>query len=113
MEKMKTFFGDRKVISVCNFHGRYIPSQTVRGIAKCSPEDTFSVTDGCDLAHARCNLKLSSLILDDALTRYNDALSLKEAIDKELACASKNLTSARKRYSEAKETLTSIEKKLS
>jgi hypothetical protein len=45
---------NRKVIAVSTYAGR-----NVKGIAKCSPDDTFDIEKGKQLAAARCNLKIA------------------------------------------------------
>lgn len=51
---MKFYIADNKVIAVSSYAGK-----TVKGVAKCSPEDTFDVEKGKQLAAARCNLKIA------------------------------------------------------
>lgn len=43
-----------KVIATSTYGGR-----TIRGTAKCSPDDNFDITKGKELAAARCNLKVA------------------------------------------------------
>ena len=37
----------------------YYAGKTIRGIAKCDPEDNFNIEDGMLLAKARCDYKLA------------------------------------------------------
>jgi hypothetical protein len=46
--------GAEQIIAISTYAGR-----TVKGIATCSPADTFSVEAGKELAAARCNLKVA------------------------------------------------------
>lgn len=50
-----------KVIAVSTYAGK-----TVRGTATCSPEDTFSLQKGKELAAARCNAKIARKRMDHA-----------------------------------------------
>lgn len=43
-----------KVIATSTYGGR-----TIRGMAKCSPDDNFDIAKGKELAAARCNLKVA------------------------------------------------------
>lgn len=50
--------------------------QTVRGIAKCSPEDNFDITVGKKLAYLRCRQKFARKKLKRAHRAYADALCI-------------------------------------
>ena len=53
--KYKIFKGkDNKVVAVSTYAGK-----TVRGVAKCDVNDTFSLEKGKELAAARCNEKVA------------------------------------------------------
>ena len=59
LEKYKYFIhtkddGNKEIIAMSTYGGRYI-----RGIAKCSPEDTYDEDIGKKLAAYRCNLKVA------------------------------------------------------
>ena len=54
MYRYKFHHSDNKVIALGSFAGK-----VVRGIAKCDPEDTFSLEDGKELAKARCEAKIA------------------------------------------------------
>lgn len=54
MYRYKFHNSDNKVIALGSFAGK-----VVRGIAKCDPEDTFSLEDGKELAKARCEAKIA------------------------------------------------------
>ena len=55
IEKYKFYTdGKTKVIAVSTYGGR-----TVRGVAKCSPQDTFDLEKGKELAALRCNLRVA------------------------------------------------------
>jgi len=57
-----------KVIAISTYAGR-----TVRGVAKCHPNDTFDVEFGKKLAAARCNKKVAYKRMMRALNKYGEA----------------------------------------
>lgn len=59
---------NRTVIAVCHYAGR-----NVRAVAKCSPEDTFDIAIGTELAIARCEWKVAKLKLQNAGSCYMKA----------------------------------------
>ena len=75
------------VIAISTYAGR-----TVRGVAKCHPNDTFDVEFGKKLATARCNAKIaakrfmragrklreSAMELDNAERRYGQMLTYRD-----------------------------------
>ena len=54
-----------KVIALSTYAGK-----TVRGIAKCHPNDTFDVEFGRKLAAARCNAKIAAKRVTNAKSKY-------------------------------------------
>ena len=62
------FTAGNKVVAVSTYAGK-----TVRGTAKCSPEDNFSLEDGQALAAARCNLKISEKRRNRAMRKLEEA----------------------------------------
>lgn len=59
---------NRTVIAVCRYAGH-----SVKGIAKCAPEDTFDIETGKKLAIARCEWKVAKLKLQNASKKYLEA----------------------------------------
>jgi hypothetical protein len=57
-----------KVIALSTYGGK-----TVRGVAKCHPNDTFDVEFGRKLAAARCNAKIAAKRHSRASAQYDDA----------------------------------------
>ena len=57
-----------KVIAVSSFAGK-----TVKGIAKCAPEDTPDLETGIMLAILRCNAKIAYKKVNRIAKRYEDA----------------------------------------
>ena len=66
----KTYVDEKNktVIAVCRYAGR-----NVRAVAKCSPEDTFDIAIGTELAIARCEWKVAKLKLQNAGSCYMKA----------------------------------------
>ena len=60
--------GHSKVIAVSSFAG-----QTVRGVAKCAPNDEFDLEYGKRLAAARCAVKIASKRMNRAECKINMA----------------------------------------
>lgn len=114
MRSIKTYSDNHsKVIALTEFKGLNIPSQTVRGVAKCDPNDTFDKSVGEEIATARVNMKLADLILDDALVGFENASQLLEYVKDEMAKASHRLRSARKHHIKVTNELIDVENKYS
>ena len=66
----KTYVDEKNktVVAVCRYAGR-----NVRAVAKCSPEDTFDIAIGTELAIARCEWKVAKLKLQNAGSCYMKA----------------------------------------
>jgi hypothetical protein len=58
-----------KVIALSTYAGK-----TVRGVAKCHPNDTFDVEFGRKLAAARCNEKIARKRYERAFSQYGERL---------------------------------------
>lgn len=72
MDKYRFYTSKNKVVAVSTYAGR-----PVRGIAKCDPDDVFSLEDGKKLAAARCNDRVAEKRLKRAqkkLAESTDAL---------------------------------------
>ena len=79
MKKNYRFYltSDNVVVAVSTYAGK-----TVKGAAKCAPNDTFSLEDGQALAAARCNYKIASKRLRRADQKLTEAYqAMIEAID--------------------------------
>lgn len=61
--------GHSKVIAVSSFAG-----QTVRGVAKCAPNDEFDLEYGKRLAAARCVAKIANKRMNRAEDKVNEAV---------------------------------------
>ena len=86
MKKYRFYTSKNKVIAVSTYAGK-----PVRGVAKCNPEDEFSLEDGKKLAAARCNEKISCKRLRRAMRK--------------LAEAEDEYSAAQRRYEKMKEYL--------
>lgn len=57
-----------KVICVSSYAGK-----TIRGVAKCAPNDTFDEEKGKRLAQLRCDLKVAAARVRNAEAKMNEA----------------------------------------
>ena len=69
-----------KVIAISTYAGR-----TVKGVAKCHPNDEFDVEFGKKLAAARCNEKISHKRLIRALNKYREAVDESITVNEKLS----------------------------
>ena len=98
---------DKKIICISTF-----AKQEVRGVAKCSPEDSFNFKIGSMLAQLRCDAKVSKKRLAKARKRYDEAVKRWRQINDELTQASHYLTDSANQYKEATTDLAVFEKLL-
>ena len=68
VDKYRFYTSKNQVIAVSTYAGK-----PVRGVAKCDPEDTFSLEDGKELAMARCNEKIAEKRMRRAMRKFNEA----------------------------------------
>lgn len=105
MKKTQPYFkfyttGSNKIICVTSYAGRKI-----RAVAKCSPNDTFDYTKGCELARLRCLVKLQQRRVDRAFQKVKEAdIALKQA--------TQNLTQRGEWFSSANKELIEYKKQL-
>ncbi|MCD8211181.1 MAG: hypothetical protein LUC37_06540 [Prevotella sp.] len=66
--RYKFFIGKNTVVAVSSYAGK-----TVRGVAKCNPEDEFDEEKGKALAAARCNAKITKKRVDRANKKLAEA----------------------------------------
>lgn len=109
--KTNIFTNGKMVIAVTTFNGK-----TVKGIAKCSDQDTFDFEIGKKLAIARCNFKVAQLRQDAAMKKYCEACSFAESSQLKLISRIKNaeefVDDAEVLYDYAYKNLNSINKDL-
>lgn len=67
------FFTDgvHRIIAVSSYAGR-----TVKGVARCNPEDTFDMALGKKIAEARCAKKIAEKRYKRATEKYEEAVRL-------------------------------------
>ena len=78
--KRYTFYGDEEagvVVALSTF-----AKKPVRGVAKCDPRDEFSMSDGMELAAARCNARIAKKRARRAEQKLNDARRALEEAEK-------------------------------
>ena len=61
--------GVKEVVALSTYAGK-----TVRGVAKCDPNDEYNMGKGMELAAARCNAKIAKKRLAAADKAYDEAL---------------------------------------
>ena len=79
IEKYKFYQSGNKVIAVSRYAGR-----TVKGTAKCAPEDTFDLEKGKKIAAARCAVRIAEKRFDRAKRKENEAYVVLRAAEKHL-----------------------------
>lgn len=66
--------GCKEVIALSTY-----AKKTVKGVAKCAPEDAFNEENGKKLAAARCNVRVSSLRVKRARHKFHEAMAILDA----------------------------------
>lgn len=69
MAKYIYYRSDNKIIALSTYAGK-----TVKGYAKCNPEDTFDNETGKALAAARCNVKVAVKRAKNAEKKWNESV---------------------------------------
>lgn len=70
-------FEKGEIIAVTHYAG-----STIRGVAKCSPEDNFDDVYGIELAVARAEIKVAKAKSRNAATKYLEAAAAADAAEK-------------------------------
>lgn len=102
MKKMNEFKNYRyvkhgnEVIAISSFAGR-----TVKGKAKCHPNDIFDFEYGSKLTAARCNQKIAFLRWKRACKKFQDAKAARLRIQREFNDCCDYLTNACKQLEKA------------
>ena len=102
--KYKYVITDKRVIAISSFAGR-----TVRGIAKCHPNDPFDVEYGKKLAAARCNAKIAEKRWKRARDKYNALFDCMNELVELMSDARDYLANSHKAMKEARAQLGEIE----
>ena len=103
----KYYVSDGKVIAVSSY-----AKKTVRGVAKCSPNDVFDLEKGKKLAAARCNLKVAQKRNYRALHNWAEKLVENAIAQNELNEASDYYLDSNKKLIEARKALEVIEESM-
>ena len=90
-------------VAVSTFAGK-----TVRGTAKCAPNDEFDSDSGELLAAARCGVKIAEKRVKRAEAKYNEALQMIREAANYLGKMNHYLDDSRKKYKDAIEDLNFI-----
>ena len=96
-------FTGNKIIAISSYAGR-----TVKGVAKCHPNDEFDLEAGKALAAARCNKKIAAKRWARALKKYNEAFDEMNRIVEEYDKARSYMMDAREAFFAAGDTLTEV-----
>lgn len=92
-----------KVIALSTYAGK-----TVRGVAKCHPNDTFDIEFGRKLAAARCNAKIAAKRHNNARKKYWEMVHKLHEVDAEFRKACKYFTDAAEQRGEAEAYLDEV-----
>jgi hypothetical protein len=91
---------DKTVIAVSSFAGK-----RVRGVAKCSPEDTFDLETGVKLAILRCDLAIAMKKVKRAAVKIKNAEAELVNAKKEWEIVHKYAMDADEKYIDAEKAL--------
>ena len=103
MARYRFIRSDNKIICLSTY-GKKI----VRGIAKCSPNDNFSLTIGERLAQYRCDVKIEEKRMNRASMKYKEALVNFEKARKHLYDMENYYTSSCENYGKICEDMNSF-----
>ena len=104
MARYRFVRSDNKIICLSSYG-----KKVVRGIAKCSPNDTFSVTVGERLAQYRCDAKVEEKRMKRASDKYKEALAEFAKAKDHLFAMEEYYVSACEKYSKACDELNRFE----
>ena len=105
--KYKFYVFDNKMICLSTFRGK-----TIRGIAKCDPEDTFNEDKGRKLSQLRCKRKVLTKRVKFAQNAYYAAQRAVEEAYKKLYAAEEKLDMEETELKDVLERLNSYENEL-
>ena len=104
MDNYKFYISNKnEVIAVSTFAGK-----SVRGVAKCNPEDEFSLADGKALAMARCNEKIAERRLRRANEKIAEARNAYDYAKRTYDKMKNYLLDSDREYAEAKKNVEDI-----
>lgn len=100
IEKYRYYTNGTKVIAVSTYAGK-----TVRGVAKCAPEDEFNAELGKQIAAARCAARIAEKRYDRAGQKYDEAVEAVRRAQAHLEKMSNYFDDAQDEMNEAYERL--------
>ena len=105
--RYRTATTKNKVITISTYAGKI-----VKGVAKCSPEDEYSLETGKTLSKARCDAKIADKRVANATRKFEAAVEAFEAAQRHLNKMKEYLESSHQERTEAYSNLENIENSL-
>lgn len=78
-KRYRVYQNKNQVIVITHYRGK-----SIKGVAKCSPEDEFDLERGTAIAKCRCDLKLMNKKQDDDAKQYVELRRLRDEINNKL-----------------------------
>ena len=104
MARYQTYLaGEKKIIVVSRYAGK-----VVRGVAKCSPGDTYDVEKGEKLARLRCDEKISEKRVARSQEAYADAVANLAKAQKRVEAMKQYMDDAAAEYDEVQKELAKV-----
>lgn len=104
MARYQTYLaGEKKIIVVSRYAGK-----VVRGVAKCSPGDTYNVEKGEKLARLRCDEKISEKRVARSQEAYADAVANLAKAQKRVEAMKQYMDDAAAEYADVKAELAKL-----
>lgn len=104
MARYQTYLaGEKKIIVVSRYAGK-----VVRGVAKCSPGDTYNVEKGEKLARLRCDEKISEKRVARSQEAYADAVANLVKAQKRVEAMKQYMDDAAAEYDEVQKELAAV-----
>lgn len=107
IEKYKFYYGENKVVAVSTYAGK-----KVRGVAKCSNEDSFDRVLGERLAALRCAQKVAKKRKDRAQRKFKEACDEVQRATSHVVAMDSYLCGAVKEYHEIEKELEDLLKEI-
>lgn len=104
MARYQTYLaGEKKIIVVSRYAGK-----VVRGVAKCSPGDTYDVEKGEKLARLRCDEKIAEKRVARSQEAYADAVANLVKAQKRVEAMKQYMDDAAAEYDEVQKELAKL-----
>lgn len=78
-KRYRVYQNKNQVIVITHYRGK-----SIKGVAKCSPEDEFDLERGTAIAKCRCDLKLMNKKQDDDAKQYIELQRIRNEINDKL-----------------------------